>query len=301
MKDAFGPVSRYPRPRHQHRVRRSYHRDAARRLRRGRHQDRAPVGDPARSHGANKNGHGLWWKVISRNKRCVTLNLGRPEGQQMLRDLVRTMRMCSSRISVPACWRNGVWAGRPHQKPRPDRVACHRLRSGRAVRGATSIRYAGRSDERIRPSDRPRRRAADAAAVRSRRRGSGITGAFAVVTALYHRAARKGRTRTGHRPVPAGAAPRDPRPGTQRVRSTRRDPGPTRQPFPEQRPAQYVPHQRDRWVAISASATSVAERVCGWSVDPTSSRSPGLPRPVSAAGTETCSMRRSPSGSRPVR
>ena len=25
-----------------------------------------PIGDPARSHGANKNGHGLWWKVISR-------------------------------------------------------------------------------------------------------------------------------------------------------------------------------------------------------------------------------------------
>ena len=47
-----------------------------------------PVGDPARSHGANKNGHGLWWKVISRNKRCVTLNLGRPEGQRILRELV---------------------------------------------------------------------------------------------------------------------------------------------------------------------------------------------------------------------
>ena len=47
-----------------------------------------PVGDPARSHGARKDGHGLWWKVISRNKRCVTLNLSTPQGQQMLRDLV---------------------------------------------------------------------------------------------------------------------------------------------------------------------------------------------------------------------
>ena len=27
-----------------------------------------PRGDPARTHGANKDGHGLWWKVISRNK-----------------------------------------------------------------------------------------------------------------------------------------------------------------------------------------------------------------------------------------
>ena len=30
-----------------------------------------PRGDSARSHGANKDGHGLWWKVISRNKRCA--------------------------------------------------------------------------------------------------------------------------------------------------------------------------------------------------------------------------------------
>ena len=44
-----------------------------------------PVGDPARSHGANKDGHGLWWKVISRNKKCVTLNFGTPGGQQILR------------------------------------------------------------------------------------------------------------------------------------------------------------------------------------------------------------------------
>lgn len=47
-----------------------------------------PTGDPARSHGANKDGHGLWWKVIARNKKCITLDLGTPEGQQILRDLV---------------------------------------------------------------------------------------------------------------------------------------------------------------------------------------------------------------------
>ena len=39
-----------------------------------------PNGDPARTHGWNREGHGLWWKVIARNKRAVTLNLGRPEG-----------------------------------------------------------------------------------------------------------------------------------------------------------------------------------------------------------------------------
>jgi len=47
-----------------------------------------PNGDPARTHGWNREGHGLWWKVIARNKRAVTLNLGRPEGQELLRELV---------------------------------------------------------------------------------------------------------------------------------------------------------------------------------------------------------------------
>jgi crotonobetainyl-CoA:carnitine CoA-transferase CaiB-like acyl-CoA transferase len=49
-----------------------------------------PRGDPARSHGHNKDGHGLWWKVISRNKRTVTLNLGKPGGQEILRRLAET-------------------------------------------------------------------------------------------------------------------------------------------------------------------------------------------------------------------
>src|SRR5688572_32850778 len=30
-----------------------------------------PTGDPARTHGWNREGHGLWWKVIARNKRAV--------------------------------------------------------------------------------------------------------------------------------------------------------------------------------------------------------------------------------------
>jgi crotonobetainyl-CoA:carnitine CoA-transferase CaiB-like acyl-CoA transferase len=37
-----------------------------------------PRGDPARTHGWNREGHGLWWKVIARNKRTITLNLSTP-------------------------------------------------------------------------------------------------------------------------------------------------------------------------------------------------------------------------------
>lgn len=47
-----------------------------------------PQGDPARSHGWQKDGHGLWWKVIARNKRTVTLNFSAPEGRCLLKRLV---------------------------------------------------------------------------------------------------------------------------------------------------------------------------------------------------------------------
>ena len=47
-----------------------------------------PRGDPARTHGTAKDGHGLWWKVIARNKRAITLELQHPAGQDMLRRLV---------------------------------------------------------------------------------------------------------------------------------------------------------------------------------------------------------------------
>jgi crotonobetainyl-CoA:carnitine CoA-transferase CaiB-like acyl-CoA transferase len=43
-----------------------------------------PRGDPARTHGHSKDGHGLWWKVISCNKRAVTLNLSHPAGRDLL-------------------------------------------------------------------------------------------------------------------------------------------------------------------------------------------------------------------------
>jgi len=49
-----------------------------------------PKGDPVRYHGASKDGVGLWGKVVGRNKRGVTLYLGSPEGQDVFRRLVAT-------------------------------------------------------------------------------------------------------------------------------------------------------------------------------------------------------------------
>ncbi|MQA10703.1 MAG: CoA transferase [Pseudonocardiaceae bacterium] len=41
-------------------------------------------GDPARGHGEAKDGAGLWWKVLSRNKRAIAVDFSQPEGQQVL-------------------------------------------------------------------------------------------------------------------------------------------------------------------------------------------------------------------------
>jgi len=43
-----------------------------------------PKGDPVRLHGHQKNGVNLWWKMIGRNKRAVTLNLSKEQGQEMM-------------------------------------------------------------------------------------------------------------------------------------------------------------------------------------------------------------------------
>jgi formyl-CoA transferase len=47
-----------------------------------------PRGDPVRSHGACKDGVGLWWKMLSRNKKAITLYLGSTEGQDIFRRMV---------------------------------------------------------------------------------------------------------------------------------------------------------------------------------------------------------------------
>ncbi|WP_246108709.1 CaiB/BaiF CoA transferase family protein [Streptomyces sedi] len=40
--------------------------------------------DPSRGHGPDKDGVGLWWKLLGRNKRNVTLDLSTPEGRELL-------------------------------------------------------------------------------------------------------------------------------------------------------------------------------------------------------------------------
>jgi crotonobetainyl-CoA:carnitine CoA-transferase CaiB-like acyl-CoA transferase len=47
-----------------------------------------PRGDPARTHGPSKDGVALWWAQLARNKACISLYLGAPEGAELFKQLV---------------------------------------------------------------------------------------------------------------------------------------------------------------------------------------------------------------------
>ena len=56
--------------------------------------------DPMRDWGKTVDGRGLWWPVMARNKRCITLDLRQSEGQEIALQLVGALR-CRAR-ELPA-------------------------------------------------------------------------------------------------------------------------------------------------------------------------------------------------------
>ena len=46
------------------------------------------IGDPLRAWRKRHNGTSLWWYILGRNKKCITLNLRSPKGQEIARQLV---------------------------------------------------------------------------------------------------------------------------------------------------------------------------------------------------------------------
>ena len=75
---------RRPRGRGGDAVRGAARRDAPRRLRRGRDQDRAPgAARPGARARPGKDGDGLWFKALARNKRLITLDLSKPDGRDL--------------------------------------------------------------------------------------------------------------------------------------------------------------------------------------------------------------------------
>ena len=220
-----------------------------------------PKGDPARTHGWNREGHGLWWKVISRNKRTVTLNLSKPEGADILRRLVGQADVLVENF------RPGVmekWGLGPDQllEINPGLVMLRVTGFGQtgpyAQRRAFGTLmeamsgFAHQTGQEDGPPTLPPFGLADGVA--------GIAGALAVLTALYH------RDTTGGAGQVIDLSLLEPLLGIL-------GPGPTvydqlgviagrhGNRSPNNAPRNAYLTRDGRWVAISASATSVAERV----------------------------------------
>jgi crotonobetainyl-CoA:carnitine CoA-transferase CaiB-like acyl-CoA transferase len=220
-----------------------------------------PSGDPARTHGWNREGHGLWWKVISRNKRTVTLNLGKPEGQDILRRLVADADVLveNFRPGVMEKWGLGPdvllevnprlvmlrVTGFGQTGPYAQRRAFGTLME--AMSG-----FAHQTGQEDGPPTLPPFGLADGVA--------GISGALAAMIALYARDARGGTGQV------IDLSLLEPLLGIL-------GPGPTvydqlgiiagrhGNRSPNNAPRNAYLTRDGRWVAISASATSIAERV----------------------------------------
>ena len=219
-----------------------------------------PRGDPARTHGPSKDGHGLWWKVISRNKRTATLVLSRPEGREIMERLVEDADVLIENF------RPGVmekWGLGPERllEINPDLVMLRVTGFGqtgpyaqRRAFGTLAEAMSGLAHQTGQPGGPPTLPPfglADGVAA--------ISGAYAVMLALYHRDANGGGQVIDLSllapllailgPGPSAYDQLQIVPGRQGNRSSNNAPR-----------TAYETRDR-RWVAISASATSIAERV----------------------------------------
>ncbi len=130
-------------------------------------------GDPMRDWGREKpHGKSLWWPILARNKKSVTLNLRDQRGQEIARKLIATADVLVENFRPGTLERWGLAPGRPvARQPRADHHQGHRLRPVRAVRRPGRVRLDRRGDGRhpvrngrsrqaaIADGDLPRRRA----------------------------------------------------------------------------------------------------------------------------------------------
>ena len=220
-----------------------------------------PAGDPARTHGWSVKGQGLWWKVIARNKEAMTLDVRTPEGREIL------LRLAADCDVMTENFRPGVlegWGLGPDElhavNPRlvllrttgfgQDGPYARRRAFGSLAEAMTGFAHlTGQPDG---PPTLPPFGLADGVA--------GITGAFAVMTALHAREHGDGRGQVIDLslfepllgimgPTPSaydqlGVVPR--RQGNRSRNSAPRNTYLTRD---------------GTWVAVSCGATSVAARV----------------------------------------
>lgn len=220
-----------------------------------------PRGDSMRGHGRVKDGVPLWWKMIARNKRCVGLYLGDPEGADIFRRLAATADVVveSFRPGTLERWGLGFDV---LQEINPGLVLVrisgfgqtgpYRERAGFGTLAEAMSGFAAITGEPDGPPTLPPFGLADSIA--------GLTAAGAALMALYHRDARGGAgqeidvsileplvTVLGPQPIVYDQLGEiQERTGNRSVNNA---------------PRNTYRTADGRWVAVSTSANSVAERV----------------------------------------
>jgi crotonobetainyl-CoA:carnitine CoA-transferase CaiB-like acyl-CoA transferase len=71
--------------------------------------------DPSRGHGPAKEGVGLWWKVLGRNKRTATLDVSTPDGARLLLRLVEDADVLVENFRPGTLERWGIGPSTLHQ------------------------------------------------------------------------------------------------------------------------------------------------------------------------------------------
>jgi crotonobetainyl-CoA:carnitine CoA-transferase CaiB-like acyl-CoA transferase len=220
-----------------------------------------PRGDSMRGHGRAKDGIPLWWKMVSRNKRCVGLYLGAPEGAEVFRRLAATADVVVESFRPGTFERWGLGFDALHEA-NPGLVLVrisgfgqtgpYAGRAGFGTLAEAMSGFAAITGEPDGPPTLPPFGLADGVA--------GITAASAATMALYHRDARGGAgqeidvsileplvTVLGPQPIVYDQLGElQERTGNRSVNNA---------------PRNTYPTADGKWVAVSTSANSVAERV----------------------------------------
>ena len=152
-----------------------------------------PRGDSMRGHGRSKDGIPLWWKMVSRNKRCVGLYLGDPDGAEVFRRLAATADVVVESFRPGTLERWGLGFDNLHEV-NPGLVLVrisgfgqtgpYAERAGFGTLAEAMSGFAAITGEPDGPPTLPPFGLADSVA--------GLTAAAATVMALYHRDARGG-------------------------------------------------------------------------------------------------------------
>ena len=218
-------------------------------------------GDGMRHHGAAKDGVPLWWKLVSRNKRTVGLDLGDPEGAEIFLDLAAGADIVVENFRPGRMEAWGLGPAALHE--RNPRLVILRVtgfgqdgpyasRPGFGTLAEAMSGFAAITGEPDGPPTLPPFGLADSIA--------GLTGVGAVMMALYHRDVRGGAgqvidmsilepiiTALGPQPLVYDQL------GIVQQRSGNRS--------SNNAPRNTYRTKDGSWVAISTSATPIAERV----------------------------------------